>query len=317
MRTRKSITLALFVSAVALAACQARSDTPLPATSLPADTPATTQVQAATARIVVVTATWPAYPGPASTATTAPATVVPTVTPVAATQAPPTAAPTQAPATPATTQVQAATLPPTPDPNERVGGLVYEDRLDGSSRWLWNFHDDAVTFGLEDGHLRGVANQSSAYWRFTLGPDTLNNGDQQVSVTAHTVACGPNDSYGLIFRAVAAEAAAETEGAFDLYAFNVTCGGLARFETISGTRASAIVDWTASPAIQTGPNADNTLQVWMAGSVFRFYINGQYLFSAQDSRLASGTYGFYLQDRTQGGLTVTFDNLVARVVRSS
>jgi hypothetical protein len=38
------------------------------------------------------------------------------------------------------------------------------------------------------------------------------------------------------------------------------------------------------------------------------------LFSAQDSTLASGYYGIYLADRTAGGLTVNFDNLLAHTV---
>jgi hypothetical protein len=194
-----------------------------------------------------------------------------------------------------------------------VGAVLYQDALDGTSRWNWGFQDDAASFGLDDGHLKGVAGQSGAYWRFTLGPDTLSNSDQQVSVAAHTVACGPNDIYGLIFRA----APAETEGQFDLYAFELNCSGQARFESISGSHAAPRVDWTASPAIHTGPGADNSLLVWMAGGEFRFYANGQYLFSARDDSLAAGTYGFYLQDRTQGGLTVNFDDLVARAVMFS
>jgi hypothetical protein len=290
MRTLKTITLSLFASTLALAACQARGTAPSPAASTPAAT--------ATPRIIVVTATWPAYPGPEGAATSAPPTAAPTVTAVAPTPASTQAPPTQAP----------ASVPPTPDPNERTGNVIYEDRLDGSSRWMWSFHDDAATFGLEDGHLKGVANQSGAYWRFTLGPDSLSNGDQQLSVTAHPVACGPNDEYGLIFRA------AEADGLFDLYAFNLTCGGLARFERISGTHAASVRDWSVSTAIKTGPGADNTLLVWMAGSEFRFYANGQYLFSGHDTSFTTGTYGFYLQDRTQGGLTVTFDDLVAKAV---
>jgi hypothetical protein len=102
--------------------------------------------------------------------------------------------------------------------------------------------------------------------------------------------------------------------AYNMYLFKLRCGGAASFGVVHGTTVTPIVDWTASPAIKTGPSADNTLMVWTAGSEFRFYANDQYLFSAQDSTLTSGYYGIYLADRTAAGLTVNFDNLLAHAV---
>lgn len=319
MRTLKPLALSVFISTLALAACQARTATSLPATSAPLPT--------VTARIIVVTATNPvsAYPGPAATSTAPAPTLSVTQAaaatqsafatesapfqPTIATQGVPTQAPTPVPATRAASQAA-----PTPDPNERVGGLLYQDLLDGSSRWNWGFQDEAAAFGLEDGHLKAVASQSGAYWRFTLGPDTLTTSDQQVTVAAHTVACGPSDAFGLVFRAAPQ---ADTDGQFNLYAFEVNCGGQARFESLSGSHATPLVGWTNTTALNIGPGADNTLQVWMAGGEFRFYANGRYLFSAHDERLAAGTYGFYLQAGAQPGLTVNFDNLMARSVAKS
>ena len=54
--------------------------------------------------------------------------------------------------------------------------------------------------------------------------------------------------------------------------------------------------------------------VWAAGSEFRCYVNGQYLFTANDATLTAGFYGIYLYDRTAGGETVTFDTLAAKAV---
>jgi hypothetical protein len=96
---------------------------------------------------------------------------------------------------------------------------------------------------------------------------------------------------------------------------------MASFDVISSTNRSTLVDWTASPAIKTGAPAiktgapaDNTLLVWAAGSEFRCYANGQYLFSANDSALKAGFYGIYLYDRTAGGETVTYDTLAVKAV---
>jgi hypothetical protein len=54
--------------------------------------------------------------------------------------------------------------------------------------------------------------------------------------------------------------------------------------------------------------------VWMRGGEFRFYVNDEYLFSAQDTTLTEGFFGLYLYDRTAGGMTVYFEDLVARGV---
>lgn len=284
MRRSFSLYLLLAVGLLGLTACLGRAqatseavptalptDTPLPATSAPEDTAA-----------------------PTSTAL------------------PPTAAPTSAPSlTPVASAIvptMAPTLPPTPDPNERLGAVVYADRLNGLDGWGWNFSDDAASFSTADGHLTAAMNDPNQWWRFTAGPDTLQAADQQVAVSAHTVACAPADEYALMFRV------SEVEGKFQGYVFKLRCDGAARVDRLQGTQLTTLVGWTPSSAIQAGASADNTLLAWMAGGQFRFYVNGQYLFSVQDSGLTSGYYGFLVDDQSSGGLTVDFTNLVAKEV---
>jgi hypothetical protein len=240
--------------------------------------------------------------------------------PAPATAAPSsTAAPTQAPtdtampasATPAAKPATATpAASPTPDPNEAVGDVVYQDKLDGKAGWFWTFSDDVATFGVVDGKLKGVMKTANSGWKFVGGPTTIQLGSQQVSLNAHTVHCGPNDEYGLMFRVKSEEG----DSLYDGYLFKLRCSGAASFDVVTGTTRKAIVDWTPSPAIKTGAPAGNTLLVWAAGSEFRFYANGQYLFSASDSTLSAGFYGIYLNDRTAGDETVTFDTLAAKAV---
>jgi hypothetical protein len=47
----------------------------------------------------------------------------------------------------------------------------------------------------------------------------------------------------------------------------------------------------------------------------RFYVNDQYLFSAQDATLAEGFYGFLLYDRTNGNMSASWKGLEARAVQ--
>ncbi len=278
---------ALSLAALALAACSARA-TPDALNTQPAAT-------------VTSPAPTPTKLGPTNTA------VAPSATVVAPTET--AAAPTAtgvAPTEPAPTEA----VPATPDPNEGLGDVLYADPLDGSSGWNWGFSDDAVTFGIENGQLKGTMTSSEEWWRFSLGPDDLSAADQQVRVTARPVACDGDDEYGLIFRG-----GERTAGGYDLYVFKLRCDGAARFEAVLNGQSTVLVDWTNAPAIQTGAGAENTLVAWMNAGEFRFYVNEQYLFSAQDDTLAAGYYGFYLLDQRAGGLTVTFDDLLAREVK--
>jgi hypothetical protein len=248
--------------------------------------------------------TAPATLTPAPTATTRPAVTNTAVTPTA------TATATSSPTATALLETHTPPAPATPDPNEGVGDVIYADNLDGNGGWFWGFSDDVATIGVDGDHVKALMTKANAGWRFTIGPDTLRVGNQQTRVSTHTVACGDNDEYGLLFRINAAEG----ESPYDGYLFKLRCSGAARFDLVRGTQSTALVDWTPSPAIKVGANADNVLTVWAAGSEFRFYANDQYLFSASDATLADGFFGLYLYDRTAGGMTVNFDDLTVRAV---
>jgi hypothetical protein len=296
MSTLKLRVLSILAVAVSLSACLARGDAAVP-TQAPPTQPAPT---------VTAQPTQPPLPSP----------IPPSATPVSdGYPMPPTPAPTELPEgypepTAVPTQIE-PTAQPTPDANEGVGGLIFEDYMNGQSGWHWSFSDEVVNFAVDSERevLAGVMTTSEGWWRFTLGPDDLHAANQQLNVAARAVACETNDEYGLIFRG-----AERAEGGYDLYVFKLRCDGAARFERVLKGATDVLVDWVLSPAIHAGAGAENALTVWMQGGEFRFYANGQYLFSAQDDALASGYYGFYLFDRTNGGLAVNFDDLVAREV---
>ncbi len=278
---RFHLTFGLALAALALAACQSRTQpTAVPTQPPPTDT-------------AVVNPTNPV--------------TVPTVTPL------PPHTPTPAPPTATSTPLPTATptVPPTPDPNEGVGDVVYQDNLDGTGGWLWTFDDDAASFGLspEEKQLNATAKRSGT-WRFSSSPDTVKVGDQQIRVSAHTNVCAEADEYALLFRGTV-----DAEGIYTFYAFKMRCNGMARLELLQGNNVTVIVDWTSSTAIKPSAGADNTVTVWAHKDQMRFYVNDQYLFSAQDATLAEGFYGFLLYDRTNGNMSVSWKRLEVRAVK--
>jgi hypothetical protein len=235
---------------------------------------------------------------------------VPTQSPVPAIEATPTPLPPTASLPPTVAPPVATLVPtevPTPDPNLGVGDVVYSDQFDGKSGWYWSFSDDAATFLASGGKLNATMKLANSYPRVTGGKSELKVGDQQLRVTAHPNACGPNDEYGVMFRVNA--------DITDGYAFKIRCDGQARFEVVRNYKPTALVDWAASPAIVPGAPADNTLMIWAAKGQFHFYVNDKYLFSAEDAAFDTGTFGFVLNDRTAGGESVSFTDLIVKAVK--
>ena len=274
---RFRLTLGLALAGLALAACRAQTQ---PAAVPTQPIPTNTAVVNPTTPVIIPTVTPPPTNAPEPTATLPPA---PTATPA---------------------------VPPTPDPNEGVSDVVFKDNLDGTGGWYWTFEDDAASFqvSLEEKQLNGTARQSGT-WRFTISPDTVKVGDQQIRVSAHTNVCADADEYALLFRGALAP-----EGLYTFYAFKLRCDGAARLEILKGDDVTVIVDWTSSPAIRPGAGADNTVTVWAHKDQMRFYVNDQYLFSAQEATLAEGFYGFLLYDRTNGNMSVSWKGLEAKAV---
>jgi hypothetical protein len=271
------LTSGLALAGLALAACRAQSQP----TAIPTQLP------------------------PTDTAAVNPTSVViaPTVTPLATNTPEPTSTPTPVP-------TATATIPPTPDPNEGVGDAVFTDNLDGTGGWYWTFEDDAASFrvSLEEKQLNATAKRSGT-WRFSTSPDTVKVGDQQIRVSAHTSVCADADEYALLFRG-----AVDAESNYTFYTFKLRCNGAARLELLSGNNVTVLVDWASSPAIRPGAGADNSVTVWAHKDQMRFYVNDQYLFSAQDATLAEGFYGFLLYDRTNGNMSVSWKGLEAKAV---
>jgi hypothetical protein len=281
------LALRLVLLTLALAAC----------TSQPTATPAATQPVAG-----AVTDT-PGAAGEAPSATPV-ASLTPPPLPETATAEPPTATPTEA-------ILPTATVPPTPDPNQNVGEVVFEDQLDGSGQWFWSYDDEAATFGVSATEKGVVATaKKSGTWRYSTSNDVVNVGDQQVRLNATLNTCGGGDSYGLMFRG---QTEAGTSN-YNLYIFEVSCDGAARLSLLKGSNFTALTNWAPFPAIKIGPGEVNDLMVWAGKDELRFYVNEQYLFTVNDATLLAGFYGLFLYDRLNGNMSVTYRNLVAKGV---
>jgi hypothetical protein len=118
-----------------------------------------------------------------------------------------------------------------------------------------------------------------------------------LEITANPNLCRQADVYGLLLRA---------SGPLDFYRFSVNCNGQIRLERVNHGESYVLQDWIASGEVPTGSPLVLRLGVWAYSNELRFFINGVYQFSAQDSVWKSGKIGVFAHSYEDTPLTVSF-----------
>jgi hypothetical protein len=127
--------------------------------------------------------------------------------------------------------------------------------------------------------------------------------DFVLEVDATQVGGPDNNTYGVIFR--------YRLDAKEFYTFLISGDGFYVF-TVDGAEREEpeiLVDWTESPAINKGAQT-NRIKVTAVGENMKYYVNDQLLGEVQDARFGTGVVGFFTGSLDEGGVEVSFDNLV-------
>lgn len=187
------------------------------------------------------------------------------------------------------------------------GKTILQDNFSAENKDLWQLEEDAYGRSvIADGRLIIQVNEPNKMQFATLRkltPDFLMN------VEGMILAGSPNSSYGVLFRL-------QDGGAF--YRFDITGNGSYIIEkrTANGEwqRLTDTQNWKKSPAIRTGLNAINKLQVNGKGSTMTFSVNDVLLerYEGFDNSYGSGMLALDAGTFALGGLQVAFDNVVLR-----
>jgi hypothetical protein len=124
-----------------------------------------------------------------------------------------------------------------------------------------------------------------------------------MEVDAAQVSGPDNNTYGVIFR--------YGLDAKEFYAFLISGDGFYVF-TVDGAdreEPEILVDWTESSAINKGAQT-NHIKVAAIGGNMKYFVNGQFLGEVQDTRFSTGVVGFFAGSLDEGGVQVSFDNLI-------
>lgn len=232
---------------------------------------------------------------PAEASATPPPTLTSTLTATATiVWFPPTATPTVTPPLPTPT--------PTPDLRPGIGDLLFRDDFSTADEWaLSSGAGGSVALGKNELSI-AIAQPKTLLFSLRSAP-VLD--DFYVEITAAPTLCRDEDEYGLLVRAATSQ---------NYYRFSAGCNGQARLVRVSHGETLVVEPWTLKGGIPLGAPSSSRLAVWAVGKEMRFFVNDWYQFTVQDSLFPSGTLGVFARAAGEDAMTVSFSDLVVRVV---
>ena len=189
---------------------------------------------------------------------------------------------------------------PTPDLAAGLGEVTFMDDFRIERGWIpAELSQGGVS--LSDDRLTLAVRQSNSLFMAISPADPIQNAYLEVEVRPDL--CSSNDEFGLAFR---------INENFEHYRFTLTCQGEARVVGVVEGSERVLITNTNSTAIFPGLFLSNRLGVRMDGDNFRFFINGEEVFSDRDLSLINGNVGLVVRARQSGQTTASFDNFMIR-----
>ncbi len=187
---------------------------------------------------------------------------------------------------------------PTPEMRPGLGDVAVEDDFSTKSGWQTGAMEGGTVAYGPDSLSIAIPDQPAMLisLRSTLLPDNY-----YLEITASASLCRGKDSYGLIFRSMGWQTG---------YRWIVGCDGLTRVERWRPAEEAVVKDWTYFG--EGGAPLSLRLGLWLFGDEMRFFIDGDYLFSAHDPLLTGTQLGVFARATGQNALTVSFSQLVVR-----
>ncbi|MCX6670130.1 MAG: hypothetical protein NTV25_10075 [Methanothrix sp.] len=185
-----------------------------------------------------------------------------------------------------------------------VGDLLYSDDFSSSKSGWPQYSKGDFSALYKNGKYHETA-VPALYWNFRIFP-RLNFSDFVLEVEA-TKEAGPDDNaFGVLVR--------EFDAGRNSYAFLLSSDGYYQVKKAQNNSWVYVPDWAKSSAIKTG-NATNIVKVVCNGDKFSFYANGVKLTDYNDSSYANGHIALAVESKSEGNVTIGFDNLTVRAIK--
>jgi hypothetical protein len=211
----------------------------------------------------------------------------------------------EATGTPTNTNTPTLTHTPTDtqdinDPAQILGAPAWTEDFSGNSS-PWDFDSPQATFEVVNGALSLTAKTNPNWHSWYVSSPKLKNA--YVEANVELANCSGNDRFGLAVRS-------NSDGQ-QFYFMGITCDGQWGFfqmsENVEITQISPFQD---AEILQDNPNRPHRVGIWMDGSSFTFYIDGEEVGTATDDTLESEGYtGFLIAYANNSGFTVRVDQI--------
>ncbi len=213
------------------------------------------------------------------------------------------APPAEATATPTITATVTETPTGTPnqdDPAQQLGAAAWTQNFDGSTS-AWDFSYEQATFQTANGYLNMTAKTNANWHSWYVSSPKLKNAYLEATIELSN--CSGLDRFGLAFRA-------SSDGQ-QFYFMGITCDGQWGFYRMTpDVNIIEIKAYQPAAPLNDGANNPHRVGVWMEGSNFTFYIDGEKVGTASDNILSNEGYtGFMIAYANVSGFTVKVDSL--------
>lgn len=186
------------------------------------------------------------------------------------------------------------------DPAQILGAPAWTEDFTGSSS-PWDFDSAQATFKVANGALTLTAQNDPNWHSWYVSSPKLKNA--YIEATVEFTNCSGNDRFGLAVRS-------SSDGQ-QFYFMGITCDGQwGFFRMAENVDINQIRAFQPAEPLNNGTNVPHRVGIWMEGSSFIFYIDGEEVGTATDDTLKSeGFTGFLIAFANTSGFTVRVDQL--------
>jgi len=185
-----------------------------------------------------------------------------------------------------------------------LGDPSWTDDFDSDSG-LWPLGEDAqIGFKRENGTLVLTAFQSIGdQWRLN-GNLPVKNLFLEMNVKTGE-RCSGKDSYGMVVRSTESDKDVFDSG----YVFTFSCDGMFRLYRMDNGTYVGLLNWTPSAEINSGPDQNNRMGIWVDDTTIRLYANGNRVAQVNDSGHDSGKWGLSIRSVDSADFSIAVENI--------
>ncbi|MBW8009890.1 MAG: hypothetical protein FVQ83_01435 [Chloroflexi bacterium] len=193
-------------------------------------------------------------------------------------------------------------ITPTEDLRPGQGETLLQDDFDSGEAWSLVTNGNS-SVSIINNHLTLALSEPGSFLFSTRNEPVF--ADFYIEINAKPSLCVGADEYGLLVR---------VSSSLEYYRFSLSCDGRARLDRFFDGQISSVVPWISHGVITPGALSTSRLAVWANGDQMRFFVNDQFLFSARDTVLYTGTLGVFVRTAGETPVTVSFTDMVVRQI---